>query len=135
MKPSEFHIRVWSESACGNGDCKCNGFTYGKQALATLQTIDNDNAEIELWSGYIDQNGKHAYANDILLVKEKDEEYLGIIRYENNTWGFDFGNYTDELGFVVHFCGEHFEVIGNIHENPELLESIREAGVANEKRL
>ncbi|RDU53341.1 hypothetical protein CQA49_06745 [Helicobacter sp. MIT 00-7814] len=124
MKLSEFDFRVWSKELCGNKDCKCNGFTYGKQALSALYAGLPEGAEIELWSGLVDKNGNRVYSNDIVRVLDKGEEYAGIVVYENCTWLFDFGEYKDDLGFVTHFSATEFEVIGNIHENPELLESV-----------
>lgn len=85
-------------------------------------------------TGLKDKHGKLIFEGDIIRV---DNRMLAIVR---------FGEYiatalpTQHLGFYLHwignlyekrgyrqdilywlYCDYHFEIIGNIHENPELL--------------
>ena len=80
---------------------------------------------IEQYTGLKDKNGKEIYEGDIIREKWFDED---VRRGENRVGKVEY--FTD--GFVCWFVGgrfiplgmfpvSHIEVIGNIHENPELL--------------
>jgi uncharacterized phage protein (TIGR01671 family) len=88
------------------------------------------------FAGLTDKNGKKIFEGDIIkaITLDTNTEQLAII---------GFGNFVDEnngdeyLGFYIEFDGSkttitqlsmkevenRFEVIGNIHDNPELLET------------
>jgi uncharacterized phage protein (TIGR01671 family) len=86
-----------------------------------------DNAVIMQCTGLKDKNGKLIYEGDIF--KYKDEVYglcIGKIEWDNAHYEFQY--YTGEkYGWFSHIlCLKHIkniEVIGNIYENKELLES------------
>lgn len=93
--------------------------------------------ETEQCTGLKDKNGRLIYEGDIVKaeVEEPELKVIGIIT---------FGRYVHDLGFYVEWKGapaeprkyypgwradlfywledEGLEIIGNIHENPELLE-------------
>ena len=78
------------------------------------------------YTGLTDKNGKKIWENDICDRKEKHPE---IVTYNKGDWQLD---YSYALGKEKHFsaCNLGFyacerkcvEVIGNIFDNPELLE-------------
>ena len=78
------------------------------------------------FTGLCDKNGKKIWENDICDRKEK---YPEVVKMANGDWtldysyaiGRDYGNSYCNLGFYVNErkCGE---VIGNIFDNPELLQ-------------
>ena len=82
-----------------------------------------DNPEdlvVDLFTGRKDKNGKDIYANDIVVRYAKNDR--GILYRKNNTvrlveWRSTF----NETGFNIG-NSSCLEVIGNIHENPGLLE-------------
>lgn len=78
------------------------------------------------YTGLTDKNGKRIWENDICDRKEK---YPEIVAYNKGDWQLD---YSYALGKEKHFCACNLgfyacernciEVIGNVFDNPELLE-------------
>ena len=91
---------------------------------------DQVDVEIELPTGLKDKNGKEIYEADI--VSEEFEygaekaKTIWQVRWCDDECAFEL-HYVS--GFEVDDCSlladdeENYEVIGNIHENPELLET------------
>ncbi|EEU4954710.1 hypothetical protein HEJ39_002084, partial [Campylobacter jejuni] len=77
MKLKDFDFRIWDKNytGCDNKNCKCqSNFIYGEEAKIRLSEFNND-AEIELWTGYFDKNGNKIYENDILEYEPLEELY------------------------------------------------------------
>ena len=90
----------------------------------------------ERYIGHNDVNGTEMYEGDIFVAEQypffSDDptyNYVGVIIFEHFAWGYDLYCVNPELRGSA--CGGGFEdiaddvltVIGNIHQNPELLES------------
>lgn len=122
MKLQDFDFRIWDKNytGCDNKNCKCQlNFIYGEEAKIRLSEFNND-AEIELWTGYFDKNDKKIYEGDILENKMTMEDLPYKVVFK---WGAFYlveidGNDED---LMSEFLFMELEVIGNIHENPELL--------------
>ena len=76
--------------------------------------------------GVTDKNGKKIFEGNIVKYKEVRRIYM--IGYDEYSMEYTFLYYHKELkntycgGFVRKSDGKSIEVIGNIHDNPELLE-------------
>lgn len=80
------------------------------------------------FTGRCDKNGKRIWENDILMA-HLDESYPEDVTYETVEWGMA-GWVTRESGstdrqYLDKFDLEHFEVVGNIFDNKELLQEER----------
>lgn len=68
------------------------------------------------FTGLHDKNGKEIYEGDII----SNESYKGVVVYKNGSFVLDLGK---SCGCVYLFCLDSLLIIGNIYDNPELLES------------
>lgn len=74
------------------------------------------------YTGLKDKNGKEIYEGDILLY---DSNSKTSVFYKNGAFVRSYGNSNMYLlydSFIEDGCLYNYEVIGNIYENPELLE-------------
>lgn len=100
-------------------DTSCGQITYRDDRLKDIVLMQS--------TGLKDKNGELIYEADI--VKYKDEVYdLCIGRIKKDNAHYELQYYTGEqYGWFSHIlCFKHIknmEVIGNIYENPELLEN------------
>ena len=79
-----------------------------------------DPATVGQFTGLLDENGLRIFEGDVVDILTENEE-IGVIAYE------DGGFLVNADGFCVDFRtninGTDLEIIGNIHDNPELLEA------------
>lgn len=78
-----------------------------------------ENVPIEQYTGLKDKNGKEIYEGDIVDYND-DDGYIGVVKYDAPEFYLDAGA-TIFRAFLK--GAPHQRVIGNIHENPELLEA------------
>ncbi|EAH6540458.1 YopX family protein [Campylobacter jejuni] len=136
MKLQDFDFRIWDED---NEEFYKNPSIFkikqikGPHNVVLSSYSDNERInfegydrkfEVELFTRLYDKNGKKVYENDIVKAKNPFN-YLeakisihkeGTFYLENKS-----GHYMVSLIYLVEDEGYTIEIIGNIHENPELL--------------
>lgn len=85
---------------------------------------EHSNIELMQYTGLLDKNGKEIYEGDIVKEPYYVDENNGYLLLEvlfNN--GCFVGKVINKDGFGLQNLTMYKEVIGNIYENPELLET------------
>lgn len=115
-----------------------------KQAMSTVEAIDYfddkiypfyrqvvrryipfDEAVLMQSTGLKDKNGVEVFDGDIVKLQytiASDFELFEVRQFRGGMWRID----NRRRGSDLWLRNEDCEVIGNIHENPELLESVEE---------
>lgn len=128
MKLKDFDFRIWHKESESFVDMVVSGTD-----LRIIPT-DDDDMELELWSGFCDSKGTKIYEGDIVKYDSRTNPL--VVVFERNTF------YIVDTSIKKHLqvdCGtrlqgiydnrdngykdnklECVEVIGNIHENAEL---------------
>lgn len=89
------------------------------------------------YTGFADTNGTKIFEGDILKFSvfdhnDLDAQYIGVVTYSGSRFmlwkSADSEYYGDDGGFDLDWVAaqdDEIEAIGNIHDNPELLEDKR----------
>ena len=96
-------------------------------------SIKFDEIELMQYTGLKDKNGKEIYEGDIVLYQDWEQCYegggndsfinKGIVEYNESNCCFNVTEReTIDIEDVLYKGNEDLEVIGNIYDNPELLE-------------
>ena len=125
----EIKFRAWSNEH----NNYCDFITYEYKWVGWFDTngvyLTTKDIILEQYTGLKDKNGKEIYEGDIVKMTcrvDKDESILYKVVWDDFLTGYDLINLDRskaDVGYLTKYnIKKHFEVIGNIHENPELLE-------------
>jgi hypothetical protein len=76
------------------------------------------NCDLEQYTGLTDKNGKEIYEGDIIISKNIVKKGAEV---KWDVYGWSIGSCWPFSDYESSYGSFDFEVIGNIHENPELL--------------
>lgn len=125
----EIKFRVWFPAGTDTGDgeiekgqmCYDLAFEEYEPINDLLRGVDH----LMQYTGLKDKNGTEVYDGDILHMKDGTRNPYVVVWAEVFTgWGLR-GNIGELVTWLVEYIGE-LTVIGNIYENPELLQEVKE---------
>lgn len=126
----EGYYAVQSNHACFAHELKYTHFIFKDICLdfnlGGLQEFEVIPETIGQYTGLTDKNSKKIFEGDILKVVDQNIEiFIYKVVFTNGVFGtvIKNGGYACALVLLSKEC---IEVIGNIHDNPELLEKERE---------
>ncbi|MGN8166317.1 YopX family protein [Lactiplantibacillus plantarum] len=89
---------------------------YDELKGLTLDALDASDFKLEQFTGLKDVNGKEIYEGDIL----ENRKYRSIVKFASGKFLADVVGTISRFDLIGETHGS--KVIGNVHENPELLE-------------
>ena len=111
-----------------------DGVDIEEMRLRDLESPED--VEFMQFTGLLDKSGVEIYEGDIVAFSEKKDGCriiakgdTAIVRHDSYYWGEDgrsfvaYHNDESDGDDFLDWKKNYYEVIGNIHENPELLES------------
>lgn len=129
----------WVEGGICDYNCGVSIFVVNHYDGGLYEPPYTDLDEIEVipetvgqYTGLTDKNGTRIFEGDIVRAPyidpifqapwdtDKAPAEIALVKFNNGQYYIDYieGQYK----FTVYSCKEYIEVIGNIHDNPELLE-------------
>ena len=93
----------------------------------THMTVPLDDVELMQSTGLVDKHGQEIWEGDIVIFTmrfgKRSTKSIGVVTFDKNELCFRVRN---NIGghYITFLHSRYLEVIGNIYENPELLEEV-----------
>ena len=111
----------------------CEGNLHiDKQGIAIITPDDTplgcygqvDPDTVGQYTGLTDKNGKKIFEGDIVKLRllAAKMEWKGVCEYRNGAFGLAWQYAGERYCTFAGTCNAEYEVLGNIHDNPELME-------------
>ena len=117
----EIKFRVWDKINKDMFNVESINFQERRVYKDTVSYRKFEDIDLMQYTGLKDKNNKEIYEGDILFESFGERNYKVV--FKNGSFRTEFEGYFDEYSFdlidvVLDLC----EIIGNIYENPELME-------------
>jgi len=122
----EIKFRAWNkeyklfyyDAAIENGEVVLLDYDFSFNGWHGVKAVTIDDAIIEQYTGLKDRNGKEIYEGDIVVNTYYDDGEMYKVLWVDDSVAFGMESLDDMELYKLPL--ESLEVIGNIHENPEL---------------
>lgn len=126
----EIKFRAWDkeEKRIINYPELCNLYRYAEMASLDLW-LENDFITLMQYTGLKDKNGKEIWEGDIVKYGRytNTPNAVGFIAFDNELIAFVIKDFrVSQDWYFMGVNKKNLEIIGNIYENPELLETSQE---------
>ncbi|MBQ7280576.1 MAG: hypothetical protein IJR13_07645 [Bacteroidales bacterium] len=99
--------------------------SYDEELNYKCQTVVMSDTVGE-FTGLTDMNGKDIFEGDIVRMLSRGRERIGVVRWDDVNPSFCIKTQDNDIEYDFVKCGEaEIEVVGNIHDKPELLNQPR----------
>ncbi|MBX3045105.1 MAG: hypothetical protein KIT33_15070 [Candidatus Kapabacteria bacterium] len=95
--------------------------------ISTYEWLGKKDVALMQYTGLKDKNGDDIYEGDIVIISYDEiytlipQDFIGAVEYMKD--GYCVHNRNESLAFPLYHEFSEWEIIGNIYENPELLEN------------
>ena len=123
----ELNFRAWAikknefiDDVIHDGESwlECEGY----ETSSLSEIFDGDEFIVEQYTGAKDMSGKKIYEGDIILISNHGQTPYEVIYRECDCSFVSKNDNKEDFIYIFKSFYEYYSVIGNIHENPELME-------------